>query len=237
MENTQHNFRVGLLDVQRKYSAIGTSVEHFSELFSLAGRNYSYHVYDVCGGEIPHSTGACDAFLITGSPAGIYEDRPWIEPLVRFTQACHAEQKKLAGICFGHQLIAQALGGKAERSPKGWGLGLRDFSIVRKAAWINPPAEALRLTFAHRDQVTELPPGAELFAANHFCPNIGFTMNNHIISIQAHPEFSKERMPVLLQLVSDRATESECSNAAETMANDALGRREVATWIANFFEI
>jgi len=88
----------------------------------LLGAGFDHASYDVAAGELPARVEDHDGYLITGSPAGVYEPLEWIAPLLDFLRA--ARGAKLVGVCFGHQALAQALGGHVEKSERGWGVGL-----------------------------------------------------------------------------------------------------------------
>ena len=134
----------------------------------------------------------CDAYLITGSRDSVYDDARWIVELVRFVEQALAAEKKIIGICFGHQLMAHYFGGRVAPAEGGWGVGVHTSNIVRQHAWMGESApQQFRLLSSHKDQVTELPQGAEVFAANRFCPVAGFTMGDLALSVQGHPEFTK----------------------------------------------
>ena len=95
----------------------------------------------------------------------------------------------MLGFCFGHQLIAQALGGQVSKSEKGWGLGTRMFKVLRNETWMTPTLEEMTLLYSHQDQVTQLPPQATALGTSEFCPNEMFSIENHIFCMQGHPEF------------------------------------------------
>lgn len=104
-------------------------IEAFADLFAHAGTAVELIEYRITEGDFPASPAACDAYLITGSPKGVYDDEPWIAQLSAFIRDTHAAQQKMVGICFGHQILAHSLGGHAEKSPKGWGMGLKQIAV------------------------------------------------------------------------------------------------------------
>jgi len=97
---------------------------------------YDYAVYAADEGELPASPKNCDAYLVTGSSAGAYEALPWIGPLKDFLNDAKG-QAALVGICFGHQIMAEAFGGKVIKSPKGWGVGLHRYTVAHPPPWTN----------------------------------------------------------------------------------------------------
>ena len=104
-----------------------------------------------------------DAYLITGSPAGVYDDLPWIAKLKTFLRAA-AGRAKLVGICFGHQIMAEAFGGRVEKSAQGLGRrGSRPTPIVRREPWMDD-VSCVAVPASHQDQVVLQPPGAEFWS-------------------------------------------------------------------------
>ncbi len=164
----------------------GTYPEMFVRL--LGPKAYDYRVYAVDEGELPETPTACDAYLLTGGAAGAYEADPWIGETMDFLRAAKGKAT-LVGICLGHQLMAQAFGGKVIKSPKGWGLGEHDYRVLAREPWMDG-AETIRLPASHQDQVVEPPPGAEVWAANDFAPMGALVWRDQpAMSLQLHPEF------------------------------------------------
>ena len=169
-----------LLDDYRSY---GTMFERYFRQFEPA---LEVHYYSALEQQLPDED-TPGTFLITGSKAGVYENHAWIAPLMAWIREAHAREARILGICFGHQVLAEALGGKVTKSEKGWGVG------VRELAWhgqhLLPQKERLKLIYSHQDQVQQLPQGAELMAGDDFCPHAAFHIGNRVMGFQGHPEF------------------------------------------------
>ena len=150
-------------------------------------------------GELPPDADACDAYIGGGSRASVFEKLNWIARLEEFVRELHAREKKFVGICFSHQMITQALGGKVERSDRGWGIGVKTMTLTCTQPWMQPPLDEVRTLFSHQDQVTELPPEAKLLGGNDHCPNGLYTVGDHFLSIQAHPEYTPEFVRALIE--------------------------------------
>jgi GMP synthase-like glutamine amidotransferase len=146
--------------------------------------------FKVAQGQWPKSIDECKVWIISGSPKAAYDPDPWIAELKKFIVLLDAQKKKLIGICFGHQVISAALGGEVIQSPKGWGVGVRTFSVVQPQAWMRPPLKQVSLLFSHQDQVVSLPNEAKLLAQDEFCGFQMYQLGNHILTLQGHPEFS-----------------------------------------------
>lgn len=167
--------------------AMETEPDLFSPFFKAAGVPFECQVFEITKGEYPDSSGAFDAFIVSGSKKGVYDPDPWIANLSEFIKNCNLERRKLIGICFGHQLIAHTLGGHASQSEKGWGLGLREFDITKQKSWMDPALKRCALYFSHQDQVTALPAGAELLGGSEFCPNALYCIGDRVLSISRAP--------------------------------------------------
>ena len=168
---------------------------------TMLGRSRSYRSYDVQAGELPADPAECSAYVITGSPAGVNDDLPWVPPLLGFLREVRG-RAKLVGICFGHQAMARAFGGEVAKSPKGWGVGMHRYEIVEP-----PPGMLEPLAFAipafHQDQVVTLPPGARVLAASEFTPFASIGYDDDTVSVQGHPEFSPAFSAALIEAERD----------------------------------
>ena len=201
----------------------------------MLGDRYAYRTYDVASGELPTLPEDHVAYIITGSPAGVYDPLPWIEPLKAFIRNAQG-RAKMVGICFGHQIMAEALGGRVEKSPKGWGLGLHHYDVDSAAPWMD---EARRVSIAasHQDQVVMAPAGATVLGSSAFTPYaiLGYA-GDDAISFQFHPEFDRAFAEALVELKrSSFADSSEAERALATLQapSDAL---RVAAWIKRFID-
>ncbi len=189
--------------------------------------------YDVQRGQYPVSIDECDAYLITGSRESVYDDQPWIHRLAEFVQQLDAAQHTLVGICFGHQLIAHVLGGETRAADVGWAVGVQETQVLSPADWMLPYRERFGLLSSHKDQVVRLPERAEVFASTPFCPNSGFTIGEHILTFQGHPEFSKGYSRALIELRRELLGEPGYNNGVESLAKP-VHQSMVGRWIINF---
>jgi GMP synthase-like glutamine amidotransferase len=152
-------------------------------------------VYDVIGGEVPSDPGECDAWITTGSRYSVNDDEPWIRQLEHFVREVAKEEVPFVGVCFGHQLIAKALGGKVVKSDRGWGVGAKEV-IVREDLELGPSYTVLT---SHQDQIDSLPPGAEILGWNEHCPISMLGVGENMIGIQGHPEFDSAYSKALME--------------------------------------
>jgi GMP synthase-like glutamine amidotransferase len=204
----------------------------YDDMFArLLGPGFSVRGYDVQAGELPPSPGAHPAFLVTGSAAGVYEPLPWIAPLLGFLRAAKGKAK-LVGICFGHQALAEALGGRVEKSERGWAVGLQDYEIVATRAWMgeDPPAR-IAVPVSHQDRVTIAPPGAQVLAHSGFSPFGMLAWGDDALSMQFHPEFEPDYAKALIDHRRARLPDPDAAIASLDRPND---RARVAQWIRAF---
>ena len=208
----------------------------FVRMFQQASDDFSFRIYRVCEQQLPATVQECDGWLITGSKFSAYDELPWIEPLKAFTREIYAAKLPLIGVCFGHQLIAAALGGRVEKSVKGWGLGLDTYTLKGASKPFDGPAQ---LHVFHQDQVVELPPNAEVYASSDFCQYAGLHIGDKVLTVQAHPEFPDSYNRDLLAVrrggvLSD--SEVDAATAQLQQAHGQIDSQQFGQWMAGFYQ-
>jgi GMP synthase-like glutamine amidotransferase len=198
----------------------------------LLGPGFVPRVYSVAAGELPPGPDAHAAFLITGSAAGVYEPLPWIAPLLSFLGEAKG-RTRLVGICFGHQAMAEALGGRVEKSERGWGIGLQEYERWDRALWMGEaPPGRIAVPVSHQDQVVVPPAGVRVLAGNAFTPfGLLEYQGGDAISMQFHPEFEPEYAQALIEHRRARVPEPDSAIASLDRPND---QALVAEWIRSF---
>lgn len=178
----------------------GSYADMVMELFDQAGCLFEYEVFDVRDGYFPCNVEQCDGWTITGSRFSVKQDLTWMRTLRQLILDAYAANKPMVGICFGHQIIADAFGGTVDKYEGGWGIGLHSYTFIREHDFFtNAPAE-FTINAMHQDQVITKPVNARLFATSDFCKYAGLIYNNRIITFQAHPEFSLAFEESLIEL-------------------------------------
>ncbi len=228
--------KVGVLETGAPPGDLQERFGRYPQMFQtlLAGHEFDWASYDVRRGEFPARPEDCGAYIITGSAAGAYDPDPWIGETEAFLRAAKG-RAALVGICFGHQLMAQAFGGAVIKSPKGWGIGLHRYAVEGHAPWMDD-AQSVASAASHQDQVVELPPGAAVLAGSDFTP-LGVLAygDQRAISIQLHPEFAPAYARALIE--TRRARYAEDAAKAALASYDQLDDRPtLAGWIAAFIE-
>ncbi len=201
-------------------------------LCSLAGPGFEATTFDVVTGPPPRIE-ACEAYMITGSPAGVYEDLPWIAPLIEFLREARG-RARLVGVCFGHQILAKAFGGEVIKSPKGWGVGLHRYGVEERRPWMDS-ADEVRIAVSHQDQVVTLPPGCRVSLTSAFTPYAGLAYDDgSAISFQGHPEFDPDFAKALIEARRGTRYTDEQADAAIASLAGPNDRERVAEWIRGF---
>lgn len=166
---------------------------------SNPGLELGFITYEVNKGRYPADIDEVDAYIMTGSKSSVYEQTPWVLELGEFVRTLHQRRKKLIGICFGHQMVAHALGGEAGPAAIGWSLGNKQTQPISGAA-SNPLADKpFRLIYSHQDQVAVPAPGTEILASTDTCPIAATRLGQHILTFQGHPEFFRDYTSALYQ--------------------------------------
>ena len=222
--------KIGILQAGHSPEEIHATQGDFDAMFArlLDGHDFAFTSYDVENMQFPASVHAQDGWLITGSKHGAYEDHAFIAPLERFIRDAHAADIPLVGICFGHQIVAQALGGKVVKFPDGWALGRTEYDLK--------DGTRLMLNAWHQDQVTALPDGAETLASNAFCENAIVAYGRQAFTVQPHPEFDNSLLTDYVAMrrgtgtYPDDRMQAAADGTAHPVDNAAIG-----TAIARFF--
>ena len=221
--------KIGILQTGHAPDEIQATLGDYDAMFGrlLADSGLTFATYNVVDMEFPQSVTDCDGWLLTGSKHGAYEDHAFIPPLEDFIRAAFAADVPMVGICFGHQIVAQALGGKVEKYKDGWAVGRQTYD------W---QGEDVTLNAWHQDQVVTRPATAETVACNDFCENAALIYGRNAFTVQAHSEFGDQMIDGLATLrgpgvVPDPLLEAAHANLGKTNANQML-----ALQIARFFK-
>lgn len=209
----------------------GSYPEMFRQLLGVDA--YEWTEFAVDQGVLPATPKACDAYIITGSARGVYDADPWIGQLIDFLRAAKG-RAKLVGVCFGHQVMAEAFGGTVIKSPKGWAIGAQDYGVAGREPWMDGVA-SVRLPASHQDQVVTLPPGAEVILASAFTPMAGLVYRDQpAISMQPHPEFEPAYAKALIESRREVVYSDAHADAAAASYDLPDDRVRVASWIRGF---
>ncbi|MBL4589988.1 MAG: GMP synthase [Alphaproteobacteria bacterium] len=216
-----------------KAEGFGEYPDMFKALLKTECPDLQIITYEIREGHYPKDIDEVDAYLLTGSRKGVYDNLDWFPKLTHFIRQLHNARKSLIGICFGHQFIAQALGGKVEKSPKGWGIGRHTVTLTSEAGYYAKDVKSFSLMTYHQDQVIVPAPNTKIVASSDFCPAAMCVIGDHILTFQAHPEFSTACSKKLLKKGQESFDEVQYTQALNSLAQP-LDRQLIARWIKRF---
>ena len=234
--------KIGILLVGRASEDLvdeyGTYAEMLIALINTEEQVFEFKTFNILDDEFPKDHLECDGWIVTGSPHGVYEDHSWIPTVSQLINNVYKANLPIFGVCFGHQLIAQALGGHVEKSEKGWGLGLHTYQVNNKPEYMSNLSEEVTLNICHQDQVLRPPQGATVYAKSEFCENAGFYIKDKVLTMQAHPEFLVDFTKALLAARRDVTIPKEFVDPALVgLKNnpDSVQSNEFAKTVRQFF--
>ncbi|MGF1757210.1 gamma-glutamyl-gamma-aminobutyrate hydrolase family protein [Photobacterium sagamiensis] len=239
--------------------------EMFAAILLKADPELELFYYRVMAGHYPDTIDECDGYISTGSKYSVYDNDEWIKNFERFVRKLFQHNKPFVGVCFGHQMIAQALSGSVMKSPNGWGIGINTWQLLAHESWMvrssintddsinKKPSivphsslspyvsktnnlERFSLAVSHQDQVVSLPANTTVLAGSAFCPNAMIKVGDHFLGIQGHPEFTREYSHDLMEIRQGDIP----ANAIEVgMASleQPLDSDEVTRWMLNFIKV
>ncbi|KAK3016258.1 hypothetical protein RJ639_006089 [Escallonia herrerae] len=199
--------------VKKKYGG------YFGVFVKMLGEEgETWDMYRVAAGEFPDDGEIVhyDGFVITGSCNDAHGNDAWICKLLNLLKILDSMKKRVLGICFGHQILGRALGGKTGRAVSGWDIGVTTVHLSPSSKLLGSLTmpSLMSVIECHQDEVRELPPKAEVMAWSKKTGIEMFRHGDHIMGIQGHPEYTKD---ILLHLI-DRLLQRNF--ITETYANE-----------------
>ncbi len=220
---------IGILQTGESPDALRADMGDYPDFFEtlLAGRGLTFRRWPVLRNDFPASVDTCEGWLITGSRFGAYEQHPWIPPLEDFIRAAYAAHVPVVGVCFGHQIIAQAMGGKVAKFDGGWSVGPTDYDFG---------GETMTLNAWHQDQVVTKPEGAQVVGSTAFCENAALLYDDRMFTVQPHPEFRPAFMEGLIRTRGPGLVPEPLLQRATAALERPLDSPRMADRIADFFK-
>lgn len=215
----------------------GSYADMVVNLLKTTGQSFEYEIFDVRLDDFPEDLDAFDGWAITGSKNNVSEQLPWMLKLEQLILDAKAKGQPMVGICFGHQIIAHALGGKVDRYQGGWGIGQHEYKVVGDWAFNEDEAETLLINAVHQDQVVEKPAQAELLATSDFCENAALVYDGFAITFQAHPEFNNDYEEDLIVVRKGNTFPEDLSDEAISGLHEPSAKpdsKKIAGWLASF---
>jgi GMP synthase-like glutamine amidotransferase len=202
----------------------------YGEMMRAAEPSIRTRTYDVVGGELPDSPLECDAWVITGARYDAYRDEPWIVALRTFIAGVVEHRSRLVGVCFGHQAVAHALGGKAENTGT-WKAGPQ-LLHVDDTPWFE--GGAVRVYAMHQDVASVIPPGARTIASGATAEHPMFLVGDNILCIQDHPEYDAAYISGLVEARRPRMGDEVTDAALATIATESVDNAVTGRWLTDF---
>ncbi len=221
--------KIGILQTGHAPEALIDETGDYDEMFNalLDGNDFTFETFAVVDGKFPQSVNDADGWVITGSRHGAYEKHPWIPPLEDLIHDIIKSGKPMVGVCFGHQVIAQALGGKVEKFKGGWSVGRTDYDLNGKTVTLNA---------WHQDQITQLPEGAKVLGSNHFCQYAMVAYGDNVWTVQAHPEYSNEFLHGLRKTRGKGVVPEEILKEAADRQDGPNNNSDIGRFMAEFLK-
>lgn len=195
----------------------GSFPDMFERMVRAEDPSAEVEIVSIPNGDALPDPDKLEAVLITGAAAGVYDGLDWIAPLEDFVRKTHANNTPMVGVCFGHQLIAQALGGTVRKSEKGWGIGRHVYRVAPENGVVD--GEEVAIACSHQDQVIEAPRDAQTILSSDFTPHAGLLYaNGTTLSVQPHPEFDVEFAQVCCELRDGKAPDDVVATARDSLA-------------------
>lgn len=225
--------KVGLIECDDVVGRFPEVKGGYREMFAVLLPGFNFRYYDAHRGVIPSSPGECDAWLCTGSKYSVYDGTKWIADLAAFIRSIH--DQPFVGICFGHQMLAHAMGGKVAKATQGWGVGVLPLKILKEESWMKPRLRQVSIQHMHQDQVQKLPDGSILLGSSAHCQVGMFRVGENMLGIEGHPEFTVEYGAALIRARRALIGEERSQRALESLKGRADGST-VGSWISRFLK-
>lgn len=221
--------KIGILQTGHSPDEMKHSHGNYDDMFYrlLEGYGFTFENFPVLDDVFPENAAVADGWLITGSKHGVYEDHSWIQPLEALIREIRTAGLPMVGVCFGHQIIAQALGGKVEKFDGGWAIGRTTYDLE---------GETIALNAWHQDQVVKRPEGARVVGQNAFCENAMLAYGDKIWTIQPHPEFDAPFVDGLIRYRGKGVVPDTHLAAARQHLDEPVHNSDIAARIATFFK-
>lgn len=225
--------RIGLLECDDVVGRFAHITGGYREMFAALLPEARFSYYAAHRGQIPGSPDECEAWVCTGSKHSVYDATGWIDALSGFIRRLNESQKRFVGICFGHQMLAHAMGGEVAKSSQGWGVGVLPVQILSQEAWMAPPRREVRIHHMHQDQVQRLPPGAVVLGRSAHCEVGMFRVGQTMLGIEGHPEFTAQFAEALIRARAKSIGAERADAALESVGQPSDGAL-VGRWISAF---
>lgn len=225
--------KAGLFICDHVNESLRETFGDYPDMFARLFPELEWTCYDVVNGEFPKDLNECDVYFATGSRKSVYDSDDWIGTLKATIRKLAVMDKYFVGICFGHQALGEAMGGKVQKSPNDWCVGVHSFDVIEQVSWMQPFRQSVNLLMMCQDQVLELPEGAKVLASSEKCPVGIFQVGDKMLGIQAHPEYTKAYDRYLMESRVDRMGK-EIVGAGIASLELEVHRDLIRSWVLSF---
>lgn len=208
----------------------------FAKLLQPLSNQITWQVFEAVSGQLPTRVNECDAYIITGSRFGVLDRQAWIDALIGFIQSLWQSRIQTLGICFGHQVMAAAMGASVGPSSTGWCLGISPTQIIQRQDWMQPFQSEINIGVSHQDQVLTLPAQGLCLARTNHTPIAAIAYEQTFLSLQGHPEFDKHYTRFLLNKRQPILSPQTFQNFQNSLAL-SLDTTIISNWIGHFFKL
>ncbi|KAI9020354.1 class I glutamine amidotransferase-like protein [Hyaloraphidium curvatum] len=238
-QSGKRTFRVALLSAEKPWPGLeqfGDMEQIFRAWFNEIASTYfegfeieldNFNVYE---GVYPEEPERYDTLCLTGSFNAAFDPEPWILRLADYLRALRdSKRARLMSVCFGHQIVHQALGGEAEINPTGLEEGRLDVKLTQEGNRIlKTDKESFAVYLGHRDHVAKLAPGFQLLGSTPQTPIQGSILENRFFTWQVHPEYSADLFVEYLKGMRKEAVEAKEGYSGPSV-------EQVDKWIDTFY--
>ncbi|MGY0399712.1 MAG: glutamine amidotransferase-related protein [Ostreibacterium sp.] len=233
--------QIGILRCDNVRSTLSAEFGEYPEMikdsFLAVDTNFEFSIYHANEGLLPDCVDKCDAYLITGSRHSVFDnDELWINQLRDFIVKLNKAKVKAIGFCFGHQLIAEAMGGKIERADCGWQIGVHTGVIQSQQDYMCPRLKQLHIAMMCEDQIQSVPDNAVVLASSPNCDYLMLQYGEHFLSTQGHPEFSQAFAKALINVRYDEFPSKRVEKGLASFSDNALDNHTLFQWFTNFLQ-
>lgn len=234
--------RIGILRCDRVRSTLSAEFGEYEQMIenqlAVIDDNFDFISYHADEGLLPDDIDDCDAYIITGSRHSVFDNAElWINQLRDFVVRLYKADIKTIGICFGHEMMAEAMGGKVERADCGWQIGIHCADVINQKSYMIPSLAHIYLPMMCEDHVQSIPENATVLASSENCKYFMLQYGEHFLSLQAHPEFSKSFAKSLISVRKDEFPQKRLEKGLASFNEHEIDSSIIFQWFAHFLRM